>query len=75
MNCPVITSNTSSLKEVGGDAAVYFNPVNIDDIKYKIESVVYSDNKIFELRDKMTNNNNRFDLNFTAQQTLNVYEK
>ena len=75
MNCPVISSNTSSLKEVGGDASVYFNPNSIDDIKYKIESVVYSDNKIFELQDKMIINNKRFDLDLTAKQTLNVYEK
>ena len=75
MNCPVISSNTSSLKEVGGDAAVYFNPNSVDDIKYKIESVVYSDNKIFELQDKMIINNKRFDLNLTAKQTLHVYEK
>lgn len=26
--CPVISSNTGSLKEVGGDAALYFNPQN-----------------------------------------------
>ena len=75
MNCPVISSNAGSLKEVGGDAAVYFNPNSIDDIKYKIESVVYSDNKIFELRDKMINNNKKYDLDLTAKQTLKVYEK
>jgi glycosyltransferase involved in cell wall biosynthesis len=75
MNCPVISSNAGSLKEVGGDAVVYFNPNSIDDIKYKIESVVYSDNKIFELRDKMINNNKKFDLDLTAKQTLKVYEK
>ena len=75
MNCPVISSNTSSLTEVGGDAVVYFNPNNTHDIKHKIESVVYSDNKIFELRNKMINNNKKFDLNLTAKQTLKVYEK
>lgn len=37
--CPVLTSNRSSLPEVGGDAAEYFDPENIDDITSKMESV------------------------------------
>ena len=36
-DCPVIMSNTSSLTEVGGDAAVYFNPNSIDDMSKKIK--------------------------------------
>ena len=75
MNCPVISSNTSSLKEVGGDAAVYFNPEDIDDMKFKIESVVYSDIKISELNNKMIHNLQKFDWDFTASETLKVYEK
>jgi len=37
---PVITSNISSLPEVGGDAVVYVNPNDIRDIKEKIEMVL-----------------------------------
>lgn len=37
---PVVCSNTSSLPEVGGDAVVYCNPNDIDDIKNKIELVL-----------------------------------
>ena len=37
--CPVIASKISSLPEVGGDAAEYFDPENIDDITSKMESV------------------------------------
>ena len=33
-------SNTSSLPEVGGDAAIYFDPNNIDDMREKITSVI-----------------------------------
>ena len=75
MNCPIISSNTISLNEVWGNVVVYFNPNNTVDIKYKIESAVYSDSKILELRDKMINNINKFDWNFTVAQTLKVYEK
>ncbi len=32
-NCPVLTSNAGSLPEVGGDAVLYFNPRDPEDIK------------------------------------------
>lgn len=47
--CPVIISNISSLPEVGGDAAEYFDPYKVEDIAQKIEKVLTD--KI--LRDKM----------------------
>ena len=40
--CPVITSNTSSLPEVCGDAAVYVDPFNREDIRNAIERVIAS---------------------------------
>ena len=75
MNCPVLCGNTSSLPEVGGDAVVYFDPHNVDDIKYKIESVVYSDSKILELRNNMIEHVKKFDWKYTVEKTLKVYEK
>lgn len=38
--CPVITSNFSSLPEAGGDAAIYFDPQSERDIKNTIEKVL-----------------------------------
>lgn len=38
--CPVISSNTSSLPEVGGDAAIYFNPRNVNQLTKKIIEVL-----------------------------------
>ena len=38
--CPVATSQVSSLPEAGGDAAVYFDPESIEDIKKTIEKVL-----------------------------------
>ena len=40
--CPVILSNTSSMPEVGGDAAIYIDPYNENDIYEKINSIVNS---------------------------------
>jgi len=38
--CPVITSNVASLPEICGDAALYVNPYDVDDIKEKIEKLI-----------------------------------
>lgn len=38
--CPVITSDISSMPEVGGRAAFYVDPLSISDIAEKIESVI-----------------------------------
>ncbi len=43
--CPVATSNISSLPEAGGDAAIYFDPENVDDMAHAIEKVL-SDKKL-----------------------------
>src|SRR5581483_5660062 len=39
-DCPVITSNTSSMPEAGGEAALYFNPEDTDDIYSTLKLVV-----------------------------------
>jgi glycosyltransferase involved in cell wall biosynthesis len=33
---PVVCSNTGALPEVGGDAALYFNPLDVDDMAGQI---------------------------------------
>lgn len=43
--CPVVASNAASLPEVGGDAALYFDPHDPEDIKDKIMNVM-SDTKV-----------------------------
>ncbi len=40
--CPVISSRAASLPEVGGEAALYFDPFNVADIKEKIEAFISS---------------------------------
>ncbi len=39
---PVISSNNSSLPEIGGDAVIYANPNSVEDIKDKIELLLNS---------------------------------
>ena len=47
LGTPVLTSNTSSLPEVGGDAVLYVNPKDYFDLKNKIKTII-SDNKLVE---------------------------
>jgi glycosyltransferase involved in cell wall biosynthesis len=48
--CPVALSNAGSFPEVAGDAAVYFNPNQVDDmaekIKYLLDDVVLREQKV-----------------------------
>jgi len=40
LGCPVITSNVASLPEVCGDAAIYVDPYNSDEIRQAIEKLI-----------------------------------
>jgi glycosyltransferase involved in cell wall biosynthesis len=71
---PVITSKTSSMPEVAGNAAVYVNPFNADDIANAIFDLDKDKQKQSEL---ITNGLNRIK-NFTwqknAELTIKMYE-
>ena len=43
--CPVVCSNTSSLPEIGNDAATYFDPNNINSISNALETILNSKEK------------------------------
>lgn len=73
--CPVVSSDRGSLSEVGGDAAVYFDPDNIEDMVEKISRVL--DGK--ELRRGLINKGLKRYKSFSwqkmAEQTLKVYKQ
>ncbi len=50
--CPVMTSNASSLPEVCGDAALYIDPYDVDDIRAKMESLLSDENLRRQLAEK-----------------------
>lgn len=71
---PVITSNVSSLPEVGGDAAVYVDPGRIEEIALSIKNVL-SDNSLRQsLREKGLARSKNFSWENAARQTLRVFE-
>ena len=74
-NCPVISSNTSSMPEVIGDAAEFFNPTSIDDIAAAIERVVYAPTRSGELVMLGQKRLNNFSWRRCAEETLAIYSK
>jgi len=73
--CPVIMSNTSSLPEVGGDAAIYFDPTNTDDMRHKIEAVIFSNDLRNNIVKKSEKQRQKFSFEKTAIQTLELYRQ
>jgi glycosyltransferase involved in cell wall biosynthesis len=71
-SCPVITSNNSSLPEVGGDAALYVNPKNTDSVVSAMRKI-----KDPKVRQKFIllgrKNISRFSWVKTAKETLKCY--
>ncbi len=72
-NCPVISSNASSMPEVIGDAAEFFNPMSMDDIAAAIERVVYAPDRRNELVKLGQKRLNHFSWARCAEETLTVY--
>ena len=72
--CPVVCSKTSSLPEVAGSGAMYFDPQNIESISYALETVLYSVEKQKKLIKEGTNQLKKFSWKKTSQKTLDFYK-
>ena len=73
--CPVVTSNTSSLPEVVGEAGIMVDPHDTDSLAQAMRQVLTDS----ELRDNMIRKgleqSKRFSWEKAAEQTLKVYKK
>jgi glycosyltransferase involved in cell wall biosynthesis len=71
---PVVSSHASSLPELGGDAARYFSPLDVQEMASVIRAVWHSDG----LREKMSQQGlaqaERFSWARTAEETIRVYK-
>jgi len=73
-NCPTILSNVSSLPEVGGDAALYVNPENENDILTQVEKFVNNPNLRNEYKIKGLKQAEKFSWDTMASKTLEIYQ-
>lgn len=73
--CPVVASNTSSLPEVVGDAAVLVDPLSVSDIAQGISSLTENPAKRQEMSRRSLAQARTFSWESAARQTLNVFER
>jgi len=64
---PVVTSNRGAMKEIGGDAAIYINPDDIDSIANGINSSINNKQLNFQLKHKAKLNLHRFSWQKSAE--------
>ena len=72
--CPTILSNVSSLPEIGGDAALYFDPEDKGDILAQVEKFVYRPELREEYKIKGLKQAEKFSWNLMSSQTLDIYK-
>jgi len=73
--CPVITSNTSSLPEVVGDAGVMINPYSIEEIAKAIDMVLSNENLRKEMIEKGLKQAQEFSWRKTAEEIYKVIKE
>lgn len=71
---PVVASNTSSIPEVVGDAALLFDPYNVEEIANAMYRALTNEQLRDELRQKGFKRAKQFSWEKAARETLAVYE-
>jgi glycosyltransferase involved in cell wall biosynthesis len=74
-DCPIAASNCSSLPEVGGNTALYFDPTNKDSISETVSKIIYSDDTRRRLIHNGQERIKEFSWRKTADKTLEVYSE
>jgi glycosyltransferase involved in cell wall biosynthesis len=72
--CPVILSNSSSLPEIGGDGAIYFEPGNKESFIGAVERVIYDKKYREDLIEKGSERLKFFSWEKNAHSTKKIYE-
>lgn len=73
--CPVIASNVSSLPEVGGDSALYFNPDSVEDLDDKINFLLFTEGKRKKFIQKGKEREKYFSWDKCAEETFQFYKE
>jgi len=70
--CPVITSNTTSIPEVGGDSVFYVNPLDVDNITQGMYQILTNIKLRESLRQKGIERSQIFSWDKTAQDVQDI---
>lgn len=71
----VLSSMTSSMPEVGGDAVVYCDPYDMDSIVEEMDRLLYDQNLRNEMKDKAISRAGRFSYRKMSEETIKIYEE
>lgn len=72
---PVVTSNLSSMPEIAGDAAVFVDPLSVEDIRRGVRAVIESSDLRQELVANGYRNSQRYEIKNTARKYADLYEE
>jgi glycosyltransferase involved in cell wall biosynthesis len=72
---PVLTSNVSSMPEVGGTAALYVDPYDIDDITNGLQRILTDEDLRKRLQEAGLRQVKRFTWERSAQDLVSIYER
>jgi glycosyltransferase involved in cell wall biosynthesis len=75
MECPVICSDTSCFSEIVNDAAILFDPTDIESLEFKMEKLIYDDQLLLNLKKKGNDNLNNYSWKKCADETEKLYKK
>jgi len=73
--CPVLSSNSSSLPEVGANGALYFDPVSFENFTEQLDQILSNSAVKTGLLGNQAAVLKKFSWRTTAEQTHNVYKK
>ncbi|MCX8082198.1 MAG: glycosyltransferase family 4 protein [bacterium] len=73
--CAVVTSNTSSLPEVAGNACVLVDPYNVEEIARAIQNVIRNPDLKMRLKMEGLKQSQKFSWKRSGEMTLKIYEK
>lgn len=72
---PLVVSNTPVFNEIYETAAIYFNPLDVNDIAEKMYILVHDSQFYEQQRQKSLDRGRLFNWDRTAEQTLSVYKE
>jgi glycosyltransferase involved in cell wall biosynthesis len=73
-DCPVVLSNSSCFPEIAGDAGIYFDPENADDIAYKMERTLNDTQLKLQISHLAKQRVTGFSWKKTASEHLDLYK-
>jgi len=75
LGCPVLSSNAGSLPEVGGDAALYFDPTNEEELIALLDNALSGSMQRDAMIQRGFENAARFSWKTTCDMTIKTYEE